>query len=138
MLFNTFVLPFGVDFGMILRSRIDPKSVQNLSQERTRKKSKNVEKPLFFNAFVPPRGRKLMKNRSKIASQCILNEESKTTPKDAPKSLQHGSKIDPSWGHVGLQNRLRGAQERTTNRCLEVLDGVERQTWLLIPFKFDL
>ena len=65
--------------------------------------------------FVPPRGRKSMKNRSKIVSQCILNEESKTTPKNAPKSLQHGSKIAPSWGHVGLRNRLGAVQERREN-----------------------
>ena len=65
--------------------------------------------------FVPPRGRKSMKNRSKIASQCILNEESKTTPKNAPKSLQHGSKIGPSWGHVGLRSRLGAVQERREN-----------------------
>ena len=65
--------------------------------------------------FVPPRGRISLKNRSKIASQCILNEESKTTPRNAPKSLQHGSQIGPSWGHAGLRNRLGAVQERREN-----------------------
>ena len=47
--------------------------------------------------FVPPRVRKSMKNRSKIASQCILNEESKTTP----KMLQNRSNMAPKSPQVG-------------------------------------
>ena len=65
--------------------------------------------------FALPEGRKSIKNRSKIASKSILSAEAKTTPKNVPKSAQHGSKIDPGWGHVGLQNRLGPAQERRNN-----------------------
>ena len=65
--------------------------------------------------FVPPRGRKSMKNRPKIVSKSILKEENKRAAKNGPKNAQHGSKIDPSWGHVGLQNRLGPAQERRKN-----------------------
>ena len=39
----------------------------------------------------------------------------KEHPKNDPKSGQHGSKIDPSWGHVGLQNRLGPAEDRREN-----------------------
>ena len=51
--------------------------------------------------FVPPRGRKSIKNRPKIVSENILNEESKRATKNGSKNAQHGSKIAPSWGHVG-------------------------------------
>ena len=63
--------------------------------------------------FVPPRGRKWSKNRSKTNLKAVLSWEAKTTPKHGPKWLQHGSKIDPSWGHVGLQSRHGPAQERS-------------------------
>ena len=39
----------------------------------------------------------------------------KQQPKNVRKIVQHGSKFGPSWGHVGLQNRLGPAQERRKN-----------------------
>ena len=75
--------------------------------------------------FVPPRGRKSIKNRPKIVSKGIFNEERKRAPKNGPKSAQHGSKIDPSWGHVGLQNRLGPVQERTRK---DTQDDTEKNT----------
>ena len=65
--------------------------------------------------FALPEGRKSIENRPKIVSKSILNEESKRAPKNSPKMIQNGSKIDPSWGHLGLQNRLGGVQERRKN-----------------------
>ena len=113
MIFSTFVEPLGDDFGSIFGPKIDPKSLQNRSQERTSQKSKNVKKPLVFSMFLCPRwGQKSMKNRPKIVSKSILKEESKRAAKNGPKSAQHGSKIGPSWGHAGLQNRRGPAQER--------------------------
>ena len=50
--------------------------------------------------FVPPRGRKSIKNRPKIVSENILNEESKRATKNGSKSAQHGSKIAPSWAQI--------------------------------------
>jgi len=60
-------------------------------------------------------GRKSIKNRSKSHLKTVLSWEAKAAPKNAPKWLQHGSKIDPTWGHLGLQNRLGPAQERREN-----------------------
>ena len=39
----------------------------------------------------------------------------KQHPKMSQKNAQHGSKIGPTWGHDGLQNRLGPAQERRKN-----------------------
>ena len=55
--------PSWADFGTILGSKIDPKSIQNLSEERRSKKSKNVKKPIVFQCFLLFRR---VENRSKI------------------------------------------------------------------------
>ena len=60
-------------------------------------------------------GRKSMKNPWKSDLATVWRWGAKATPKNAPKWLQHGSKIDPTWGHLGLQNRLGPAQEQTKN-----------------------
>ena len=62
--------------------------------------------------FVPPKGRKSMKNQPKIVSTSILIRESKRASKNCPKNRQHGSNIGPSWGHFGFQNALGRVQER--------------------------
>ena len=43
MISNTLRDPLGTDFGTILGSKIDPKSVQNRSQERTSQNNKNAQ-----------------------------------------------------------------------------------------------
>ena len=79
----------------------------------------------FSMFFEVSGGRKSIKNRSKSDLKVVLSGEAKATPKNAPKWLQHGSKIGPSWGHVGLQNRHGPAQERSQDdvkKCLQEAD----------------
>ena len=110
---------FWIDFGSMLGAKIVPKSIQNRSRSGLKSERAKKQKPLknhwFFNVFVASEGRKSIKDPSKSCLKAILREEAKTTPKNVPKSAQHGSKIGPSWGHVGLQSRLGPAQERREN-----------------------
>ena len=80
---------------------------------------------LALSFFGVPEGRKSIKNRPKIVSHRILNEESKRTSRNGSERAQHGSKIGPSWGHVGLQNRLGPVQERTRK---DTQDEAEKNT----------
>ena len=104
-------------------SKTTPKNAPKLLQNRSRidlkseqaRKANMLKNRCFSMFFVPPRGRKSIENRPKIVSKSILNEESKRAPKNSSKSTQDGSRIDPSWGHVGLQNRLGAVQERRKN-----------------------
>ena len=109
MIFNTLRGPLGTDFGTIFGPKIDPKSVQKRSQERASKKAKIFKKPLVFQCFLGFGG---VGNRSKIDQNRILNEDAKAAPKKVPKSGQHGSKMGPSWGQVGLQTRPRAKRKR--------------------------
>ena len=59
-------IAFWIHFWSILGPKIDPKSVQNRSQERRSKKSKNVKKkPLFFNVFCASEGSKINQKSTK-------------------------------------------------------------------------
>ena len=56
MMLDTFLNRFLVGFGAILGSKIDPKSVQNRSQERTNKNTKIFKKHCVFQCFLCLRG----------------------------------------------------------------------------------
>ena len=62
--------------------------------------------------FEDAGGRKSIKNRLKKRPYV---EMPKQQPKNVRKMVQHGSKVGPSWGHVGFQNRpgrVQGRQKR--------------------------
>ena len=74
MSFDTVRSRFGVDFGAIWGSKMDPKSCPNLLQERSWKKCKNVKKNkgfLMFLGFLG--GRKSVKNGSEIVLKTVLS-----------------------------------------------------------------
>ena len=68
--------------------------------------------------FVPPRGRKSIKNRPKIVSKSILNEESKRAPKNSscPRWLQNRPKLGPCWAPEPSWSRPRAKKKRHRKR----------------------
>ena len=66
MIFDTFRGPLGDDFGTMWSSKIDPKSVQNRSHERSSRKGKNVKNHKFFNCFCGLGGWKIDQKSVKI------------------------------------------------------------------------
>ena len=93
---------FLADFGFQNRTKIGPESVSRAMKQQMQKCLKTIGFSMFF---VPPRDRKSIKNRPKIVSENILNEESKRATKNDSKSAQHGSKIAPCWPQNPAQIR---------------------------------
>ena len=82
-------------------------------------------------------GPKSFQNRSQIGPKWIQNRSW-----NRPRS-QHrfwtvlGPILDPTWGHLGGLLGLKLGSSWAKNRLLEVLDGVQKRTWFLIPFRTD-
>ena len=59
---------------------------------------------------------RVVENQSKIVLKTTLCWDAKTTTQTCQKMIQHGSKLGPSWGHVGFQNHPGCVQGR--KKCI--------------------
>ena len=80
--FDTCLNRFGSDFGTIWGGKMEPKSIQDRSQERSWSKCKNLQKSFVFIAFLKIQR---FENRPQIVSQTILRWDAKATPKNVEK-----------------------------------------------------
>ena len=77
--------------------------------KQMQKSSKTLAGAVFLRMRV-------VENQSKIVLKTTLCWDAKTTAQKCQKMIQHGSKLGPSWGHVGFQNRPGRVQGR--KKCI--------------------
>ena len=120
MSFETVRSRFGVDFGTILGSKMDPKSCPKLLQERSWKKCKNVKKPMFFfKVFGFPRGSKIgqewARNRFENGLKLRCQNNTQMSPKNWSRWSQNGPKLGPCWASKSFWARPRAEKNDTEN-----------------------
>ena len=124
MISNSFKGRLGTDFGTILGSKMNPKSVQNRSQERSWHKNTHSrfdpQKQIVFAHFSISRRSKSdqqsTKNHLKSDLKFRYQKNTQKCPKKWPTWLQHGLKLGPCWAPKSSWTRPRAKKKRHRKR----------------------